>query len=243
MLRVAICDDEEYICSALERYTVTFCESMGIECEIEIFTTGESFIQHLDEDSNYHLIFLDIELTKCSGIDVSVHIREVLGNEAIQIAYVSGKNGYDRQLFAFRPFYFVDKPFDQNKIAAVLQKYLRIYGNKNTIFHYKVGHDSHWISLNEVMYFQSFDRKVIIKGDKRKDEFYGSLEKVKEQLKGQGFLCPHKSYYVNYCFIKSFHTNVMILTNDEEIPISKSKRKEIAQAQIMLENGGEIYVK
>ena len=163
LLRVAICDDEEYICSALEKYVLQFCESMGIECETDIFTTGEGFIQNLDIDNSYHLIFLDIELSKCSGIDVSVHIRDVIGNESVQIAYVSGKNGYDRQLFAFRPFYFVDKPFDQNKIGAVIQKYLRIYGNKNSIFHYKIGHDNYWINLNEVLYFQSMDRKVIIK--------------------------------------------------------------------------------
>ena len=242
MIRFAICDDEEYICSSLERCIKECCSTMQIDCEIDIFNTGEGFIKNLDIDNSYHLIFLDIELKQCNGIDVSNHIRSVLHNESMQIAYVSGKNGYDRQLFTFRPFHFVDKPFDQSKISTVIEKYLRIFGNKSDIFHYKVGHDKFWVKLADVLYFKSMNRKVFIKNIDGDDEFYGSLEKVSEQIRGQGFLSPHKSFLVNYRYIKSFQLNIIVLTNGEEIPIAKSKRKEIARAQIVLENGGEYHV-
>ena len=112
MLRFAICDDEEGICSRLEEYINTYCNSKMIKSEIDIFNSGESFIRFLKNDNRYHIIFLDIELKNCNGIDVSEHIRNVIGNETVQIVYVSGKAGYDRQLFTYRPFYFVDKPFD-----------------------------------------------------------------------------------------------------------------------------------
>ncbi len=241
MLRIAICDDEEYICSSLENYINEYCDAMQIDAEIDIYTTGEGFIKNLDIDDKYNLIFLDIELKYCSGIDVSEHIRDILHNESVQIAYVSGKNGYDRQLFAFRPFHFVDKPFDREKIATVIEKYLRIYGNKNDIFHYKVGHDTYWVKLSEVLYFKSIDRKIMIRTVAGEDEFYGALEKVGEQLKGQGFLSPHKSYIVNYRFIKSFQSNALVMTNQEIIPVAKGKRKEIAKMQILLENGESYY--
>ena len=38
------------------------------------------------------------------GLSVSDCIRNEIKDEAAQIVYVSGKDGYDRQLFAFRPF-------------------------------------------------------------------------------------------------------------------------------------------
>ena len=246
-MRVAICDDENCICSSLERFIKDCCSTLQVECEIDIFNTGEGFIKNLNRDDSYHLIFLDIELKKCvenvcNGIDVSNHIRNVLMNDSVQIVYVSGKNGYDRQLFSFCPFHFIAKPFDQSKISSVIEKYLRIYGDKNDIFHYKIGHDKYWIKLSDVLYFKSLDRKVYVKTNKDEDTFYGSLEKVREQIKGQGFLSPHKSYLVNYRYIKSFQLDLIILTNSVEIPIAKSKRKEIARAQIILENGGEYHV-
>ena len=242
MLRIAVVDDEEYICSILDRYIRECCVALQMECEVDIFNTGERFIHHLGADNSYHLLFLDIELKQCSGIDVSTHIRNVMMDESLQIVYVSGKNGYDRQLFSFRPFGFVGKPFDQIQISEVIKKYIHIYGNKSDIFHYKVGHDKFWIKLSDVLYFKGLDRKVLIKRAKNEDVFYGSLEKVKEQVKGQGFLYPHKSYIVNYRYIRSFQLNVIILTNGEELPIAKSRQKEIAKAQIILERGGSYYV-
>lgn len=241
MLRMAICDDEDQICSGLERYIKECCSTMQIECEIDIFNTGEGFIRNLDADNSYHLIFLDIELKGCNGIEVSNHIRNVLHNDSVQIAYVSGKNGYDRQLFTFRPFHFVDKPFNQGTITSVIEKYLRIYGNKGEIFHYKVRHDKFWVKIEDVIYFRSNDRKVTIKTRFNEDEFYGSIERVSEQVKGQGFLSPHKSYLVNYRYIRSFQKDSIILVDGTEIPIAKAKKKDIARVQILLENGGNNY--
>lgn len=242
MLRIAICDDEEYICSKLESCIKSCCLDKNIETETEIYTSGEGFIKNLNADDKYNLIFLDIELGHSSGIDVSEHIRNVMHNEAVQIVYVSGKNGYDRQLFTFRPFHFIDKPFDKEKVAEVIEKYLRIYGNQNEIFHYKIGHDTYWAKLGEILYFKSLDRRVVIRTTDNEDVFYCSLEMVEEQLKGQGFLVPHKSYLVNYRFIRSFQSNTIIMTNGEEIPIAKTKRKEIMKAQLALEIGGEFHV-
>ena len=239
MIRVAVIDDEDAVCSRLEKYIHECSTAMHIAVEVDIFTSGENFISHLNANDCYNLIFLDIELKQCSGIDVSEHIRSVLHNESVQIAYVSGKNGYDRQLFAFRPFHFVDKPFDRSKIAAVLEKYLRIYGTKSDIFHYKVGHDVYWVKLSDVLFFRSLDRKVMIRTITGTDEFYGSLEKISVQLQGQGFLFPHKSYIVNYRFVKSFQFDTIQMINNEEIPIAKTKRRELAKAQILLESGGE----
>lgn len=241
MLRLAVCDDEEYICNKLEKYIYQYCESKIIKAEVDIFYNGESFINFLNNDNDYHIIFLDIELKNCNGIDVSEHIRNNLNNETVQIVYVSGKAGYDRQLFSYRPFHFIDKPFDFPKIANVIDKYLRIYGNTNNIFHYKIGHDTFWIKLEDIIYFKSIDRKVMIKTLDEEDSFYGALEKVQEQLKNNGFLSPHKSYLVNYRFIRSFRSDFIILINNEEIPVSKSKRKEIAKAQIAIENGENKY--
>ena len=81
----------------------------------------------------------------------------------------------------------------------------------------------------------------MIKTSSEEDNFYGSLEKIEEQLKKNGFLSPHKSYLVNYRFIRSFRSDMIILTNNEEIPVAKSKRKEIAKAQIAIENGENKY--
>lgn len=109
----------------------------------------------------YNIFFLDIELNNgCSGIDVSECIRNEIKDESAQIVYVSGKTEYDRQLFAYRPFSFIANPFDINNIRTTIEKYIRIYGDKNELFCYKCGHDTYWINLSSVLYFKS-NRKTV----------------------------------------------------------------------------------
>lgn len=238
MIRIAICDDEDIICSKLENNIKNACLALHIEFEINIYNSGEAIINNLSVDNKYNLFFLDIEMENFNGIDVSDYIRNKLNDESAQIVFVSGKNGYDRQLFAFRPFAFIEKPFDQDTIFSTIEKYMRIYGAKNDLFYYKYGRDTYLMKINDILYFKSNRRKVKIKSLTGEDEFYSSLEKVQEQLQGQGFISPHNSYLINYKLIRTFQPTVIIMVDGEKIPIAKAKRNEIAKLQILFEIGG-----
>ena len=238
MLRIAVCDDEETVCSTLENYINKACTDIHIDSEIDLFSSGAILKRHLKDGSMYNIFFLDIKLKDDTGIDVSDYIRNKIKDESAQIVYVSGKNEYDRQLFAFRPFTFIEKPFDFDIIHTTLEKYVRIYGNKNNLFHYKYGHDTFWINLSTILYFKSNRKLVNIITLTSKDEFYGKIGNIIEQLSSQGFISPHKSYLVNYRFIKAFQSDAIIMINGDKIPIAKGKRDEISKLQLHFENGG-----
>lgn len=138
MIRIAIVDDENVICSSIERCICEYCEAMHLKTDIDIFNSGESILKNLHNNTQYHLIFLDIELVQCNGIDVAHEIRDVILDEITQIIFISGKDGYDRQLFAFRPFSFIPKPFTAKHIHNTIEKYFRIYGKQNELFSLQV---------------------------------------------------------------------------------------------------------
>lgn len=238
MIRIAICDDEENICSLLEKYIYSSCDFLPIDVEVELFSSGTTLKEHLKKGNDYNIFFLDIVLQGDNGINISDCIRNETNNESAQIVYVSGKNEYDRQLFAFRPFAFIEKPFDETVIYNTLEKYTRIYGNKSNLFHYKYGHDTYWEKIENILYFKSNKRKIIIFTINYSDEFYGSLESISQQLNCQGFLLPHKSYLLNYRFIQSFQSDSIIMINGDKIPVARKKREEISRLQLHFENGG-----
>jgi len=238
MLRIALCDDEDTVCSELESFIMQACKKLHIENEIDIFSSGSILKKHLIDGSMYNIFFLDIELDDESGITISDCIRNEINDESAQIVYVSGKTEYDRQLFAFRPFSFIEKPFDAAVIHTTLEKYMRIYGDKNDLFHYKYGHDTYWVKLSSVLYFKSNRKLISIVSLSSKEEFYGTMSSLVEQLSTQGFISPHKSYLVNYRFIKAFQADAIIMVNGDEVPIAKGKRDEISKLQLHFENGG-----
>ncbi len=75
MLRIALCDDEEVVCSELKSFIIQACKEIHIESEIDIFSSGSILKKHLIDGSVYNIFFLDIELNDESGITISGCIR------------------------------------------------------------------------------------------------------------------------------------------------------------------------
>ena len=171
MIRIAVVDDEERVCEQIERLLQECSNAVHVEFKVDIFYSGERLISELKDNQKYDLIFLDIELYKSNGIDVGHFIRDELCDDSTQIAYISGKNGYDRLLFEFRPIHFIEKPATLSKIMNVITKYIRIYGQQGDIFNYKVNRDNYYADINQILFFKSDDRKVIITCKDDEDEF------------------------------------------------------------------------
>lgn len=49
MLRIAVCDDEETVCSALENYINKACTDIHIDSEIDLFSSGAILKRHLKD--------------------------------------------------------------------------------------------------------------------------------------------------------------------------------------------------
>lgn len=234
-INVAICDDELKICSQIEEMTIKILNEMSVKYEIDIFNLGESLCREM-ERTNYDLVFLDIELPEMSGVEIGKYIRKKLQNDIVQIAYISSKTEYALQLFEFRPINFLVKPLDENKLQGVFESYFRINGKEAYIFKYKKGYEYYKIEAYKIKYFERNSRKVTMHTTEGKEEFYDSLELIYENLKEQGFLFIHKTYMINYRYIKVMGYDRVIMTDDIELPISQSRRTEIRKKYMNMED-------
>lgn len=227
-IKIAICDDEKEFCGQLERMLMKLLENEHIKYEIDVFTFGEALCKEM-ERTEYDLIFLDIELPKMNGVQIGTYIREVQKNDVVQIAYISSKQGYAMELFDVRPINFLVKPLDEGKVGKVLNAYIKINGGKRDLFRYKKGFSLYRIEIYKIKYFVREGRKVIMHTLEGEVEFYESMEKIYETAKQYGFLFIHKSYMINSRYIKKLSYDKVLMTDDKELPISQSRRKEIRE--------------
>ena len=77
------------------------------------------------------------------------------------------------------------------------------------------------------MYFSSCGRKTTTHTKAESIEFYDSLDRIYSCVKNNKFLYVHKSYIVNYCYIKKMEYQQLRLLDETVIPISKTRRTEI----------------
>jgi DNA-binding LytR/AlgR family response regulator len=232
MVIVAICDDEIKICAELERTLITIFDELNIKYEIDVFFSGEELCRRMEAREHYDLIFLDIEFAQdeINGVEVGRLIRHAHQNYLASIVYISWEKNYALQLFEIQPLNFLIKPLAYEKIKEIIMMYMKIAGLWSGEFTYKKGHDVFKSPVKDIIYLESFDRKLILHlANGRKEEFYGSIkEGYQEQLKRLDFLFIHKSYVVNYDYITAFKfDHVLLVGCSTLLPISKHRRNEV----------------
>lgn len=233
-ITIAVCDDELQIGSQLEKILISLLVEREIAYQIDIFTTGEELCEELQK-TEYDLLFLDIEFPSMNGVAVGAYIRETLGNDVLQIAYISARKEYAMELFDIRPIHFLIKPLEADKVAKVLDTYIKINGGKTDVFQFRKGFTHHKIEIYKIQYFVREGRKVQIHTTDGVMEFYESLEAIYERVKNHGFLFIHKSYMVNYRFLRKIAYDHVVMTDGKQFSISQSRRKEIREKYQELE--------
>lgn len=237
-MRIAVVDDENAVCSQIDKYVTEYALKKALKIDISAYYSGEAFCSALQNEP-FDIVFLDIELGECSGLDVSRFIRDTRADQTTRIVYVTGKNEYDRLLFEFLPFGFIAKPVTQIKISDILEKFQRICGKEKTTFRYSLNHTDCWVRLSDVVYFESEDRKVHMHLNSTDEiiTFYMKMTEIYDRVKDDVFLFIHKSFIVNERYVTAFHADRVRMTDGAELPVSRLRRKEILRRQMEIEMG------
>ena len=235
MFKIAICDDEQAICSAIEKIILKYREESYIGVEIEVFYSGEELCRYIEEQGRFDLIFLDIEMKLLNGIEVGRKIREEMDDYITKIVFVSGTDSYYRELFEVQPLNFISKPIEAAKIEENIRLAMKLCNQLDGVFKYKKKHENYKIDIKDILYFESMNREIKMITTKGEEKFYGKLEEIIIQLAKYQFIRIHKSYIVNYDQIMRFKYEEIILSNGQHLPISQSRRKEIRNLQMQYE--------
>lgn len=227
-LQIAICDDEKNVCIELEEKILEIAHELNLIFEIEPWSSGESFCRYLSAGNNVDIVFLDIMLTKLSGISVGHFIRESLGNNTMQIIYISSRQNYAMRLFETRPFDFIIKPISISKLKKVVERIVKIMFERNQYFEYKVSREQYKILFEKIIYFRSEKHKVVIVTMENEIEYYGKLKDILKYVPAY-FLAIHKSYLVNSNYITRYSFKSVELKNGTFLSISKAYQKEVRE--------------
>lgn len=228
MLRIAICDDNTYLCHELEEMILKADTVHEGRVSTKLFYNGESLCSFVKQGNYFDIIFLDIEMDKMDGIIAGKEIRNVLRDEDVQIIYISAHQNYAMQLFSIRPMDFLIKPVTEDKIRERLQKAKELLGRKNALYEYQMNGQSCFIALKRIQYLEVQNRKITIHAKNGEViTHYGKLEDAKEKLQGGRFVQISRSELVNCDEVESYQKSELLLSDGERLPIRRSRQQEV----------------
>lgn len=223
MFKVAVCDDDVILCEKLEKELELLQTEEKLE--IEIFYSAEKLIERMKSQERFDLIYLDIEFEDIDGVTAGKVIRNQLGDERVQIVYISARQDYAMELFESRPMNFLVKPISVQKIKETLRKAKKLLGEeKNYYFEYKTRLEMFRIPYSEIYFFESSNRKVLIHSKQERKEIYMKLSDIEKNLP-MNFVRVHQSYLINTIYVKRWKADEIIMTDGSILAISSPYKK------------------
>lgn len=223
-IKVAICDDSredrEYITGLLNRWASETNRCLVIQS----FLSAEQFLFQYEDEKDFQILLLDIEMGKMNGVELARKIREL--NRDIQIVFTTGYPDFIAEGYEVDALHYLMKPISEEKLVKVMEKaaanlrkaekYILLQDNGEVL---KVAADA-------IIYIEVFSHSCVIHTKEGNVETRTAISKMENEL-GTGFVRAHRSYLVNLEHIRKIGKAEIELENGETVPLARRKYVEV----------------
>lgn len=224
MYEIAICDDDIVFSSTFEKLLSQLLDEKKASYRLTHFSDPDSLRQAIEQGKTYNLIFLDILFDSEKGIHFAHFLRNKRYNT--DIIFMSTTSDYAVSSYDVSALYYLEKPIDQKKMEAALDRFFE----KNTMrsLHFTTSRGILHIQIDDILYFEIYSHRIVIhKADGTKETCTGTLKELENLLPSLTFVRPHRSYLVNFGHISEIIRYQIRLSSGDIIPISKNLYRHV----------------
>lgn len=229
IIKIAVCDDEVIFAEKLKTLIGFYCNERQIPYVVDIYCSGRDFLADNIKMMKYQILFLDINMDDIDGLQTAKELRKLCGETFLIFvtAYINYTiEGY--KVDAIRYLLKTDVNFEQSVNEGLDAVFKRMeYVPVIKQFCFQEGEKN--IALEKIVYVESDLHKLsfhIWDEDILLYTMYETLNNVSKMFT-EKFIRIHQSYLVNLSFVKRITGNSLILFNGENLPIARSKIKEV----------------
>ena len=208
-MRIAICDDEKDIRELIANKV----EKQYPDAEIIFFQSGEELLL---VDESIDILFLDIQMSGIDGMETARELRKK--DKRVILVFVTAVEEYVFQAFDVGAFNYIVKPIDDGKFSDVLHRAVDEWSSQNinekepeeryVLINNSGVHTK--VILDEIVYAEVFNRKVVIHKLDGEIEYYGKMSDL-ESLAGDSFFRPHRAYLINFKYVEKYDATTIYL--------------------------------
>ncbi len=223
MIHIAVCDDDTCFVKEVSQQIAAILTGAAIPYRLSAFSNG---IQLL-EKGPFDLVFLDVEMPNMDGMETARRLQ--MGASHCYLVFLTAYRQYVFAAFDVEASHYLIKPVQQEKLQEVLLRLARrIQTETGCCVVVRQGGALRRIPLETIHFIEVLDRKVFLHTSKEVYDFYGKLERFEQELPEVFFRC-HRSYIVNFQYVRRYDKTGIRLSNGESIPISKRKYTEFCK--------------
>lgn len=239
-MKIAICEDEQLWRNKLINMVEHWADSRNIKLSLRCFPDSESFWFSFQEEKDWDLLLLDIEMGQENGMELAEKIRRE-GNDTA-IVFTTGYAEFMSRSFDVEAMHYLLKPVNEEKLQECLDRVL----NRN-IQEIKIPFetaDQIRISLppSQICYLEACKHQCILYTKEEPYQLKTSITATCDLLsEEQVFIKCHRSYIVNLRWIKEIRKNEITLDDGRILPVSRSAFGPLNEAFVRYYRKQEVF--
>lgn len=240
-MNLAICDDDAGHISYITQLLSEYRKEKTVSLRWTAFSSGFALLAALDQGEIYDAVLLDIYMTDMSGMDVAKRIR-AMGN-SMHILFLTSSAMFAVESYTVEATDYLLKPISRETFFHALEK---LASRMDTSAQQGVtvkDSDGRIIKVlwKQLMYVEAMGHYVVFHhANGTATKAFLSFSSLLEQLLSQGdFVQSHRSYVVNLRYVHRIEKRSLVMLDDTQIPLPKSRYQQLSDRFQDIIFGGE----
>lgn len=231
-MKIAVIEDEQVHCDLLSSYINAWGKENNIKLNLCHYVSAESFLFVWDCEKDFDVLFVDIQMSGMSGMDMARRIRQ--SDEKIVIIFTTGISDYIEEGYDVAAMHYLLKPIREEKVKECLNKALTKRENRKYIL---VHTDEDIIKLpyDDINYIEAMGHGCIVGLKSEKDSHIiikESISEMEKQVDENKYVKCHRSYICGIVNIHHIDKTSVYFDNGDSVPVSRRMYDKVNQAFI-----------
>lgn len=233
-INIAICDDEHQQTEYIKMLTGKWADAVNNSVNIDMFDSAEKFKAAWNENKNYNILLLDIQMSGQNGMELAREIRQ--SDKKLSIIFITGFADYMPEGYDVAALHYLMKPVKEDKFFDVLDKAAERLNNSMQTLFVQTSDATMKVPLDDILYIEAFAHYISIQTKAAAIEIRANISDIEKSI-GKAFVRCHRSYIAGLEHISRITKTAIVLDNGKIVPLSRRLYTEINLAFIEYHKG------
>lgn len=227
-MKIAVIEDEKSHRDLLISYLAGWGEKQGKPMELCPFGSAESFWFAYEEQSDFDILFLDIQMAGMDGMELARKVRE-RDKDAV-IVFATGVADYLEEGYEVEALYYLLKPLSAEKVEKCMEKAVSRRRRERFVT-LQTAEGTIKLSQESVNYVEARGRGCCVGrvGEAGELAVRESLSELERMLDGGEFMKCHRSYLCRVGNIHHIGKEDVFFDDGSSIPVSRRLYRQVNQ--------------
>ena len=189
--KIAVCDDSAPDRTFLSNLVKNWAQTHGHQVQLLEFVSAENFLFFYEEEKDFDILLLDIEMNGMDGVTMAKKIR--WENQTVQIIFITGYSDYISEGYEVAALHYLMKPVKEEKLMDVLSRAAEKISRNEKVLYLEISGEMVILPVYQIRYAEVSGNYVTIHGleDYTVKMALGNLTSIRRVTKKQVFLDDH----------------------------------------------------